>query len=1191
MLFSLAIFLSAVIAHSQTLSFTANFTTVNIGDTITFTNTSTGFPPGTTIFVWDFGENCDTSWIYNPSNCLENQSSTGIKKHVYTTAGIHQVVLYYQTSGPGLSSTWSILNITVLPACTTPEPPVDCELVRNGNFDTGVGTNTIIPANIHGIRNACPWVIPITVRKNCTTGTVYSTTIDQGGTSDLFNTGNGSPVQVPTNQFGTQNPRSGSGYAGIGTYGTNLQGYPYSEYIQQELDAPLLSGVVYNVSFYVSLAEGSSRITDIGAILSNTSSVGNICLSDPSTIIDQNISVTSVDVSSGPINDITNWVLVSGTVVGAGQKYITIGRFKWSGNSAVQTRTPDFSYANIAYNPSCYYFIEDVSVAPQCCFNPISQNVWYNTTTTTSSQIYVFNGNNAIVNGKTLYIDDLMTVDQNITFTNCTLWMGPDARIDVQTGKTITFNNCTLDAGCEMWYGVYVPTGAAANFTGCMVRNAKNAAISFNNGDVNIATSTFDKNYYHVWVSGGTGAVHNLTVTGSTFDCTGNLIAPYNTVNTLTHSAFLIQQSQARVDIGGNTIRNCNYGVNASTSNIKITGNTFTNMTCANFFGCVSSGSFPTAVKASGNNMSSFIPTVEVSGGNTINGMYRGIDVSTNYNVIINGNTISTPATVSHQRGISVANCNANNSINITLNNITNGIWGIYCGFNAGNNLQIVRNTLTFNNQSATSIGILVEEVNNTNNQLYSIRDNTISWYNKGIRGTNCRRSTFSNNNVNLTSLPTFAVEGIRVETSPQTSITLNTVSGNSTNWQGTGIRSETNSVSTISCNNTNNIGRAIFMSGVATLSVKENEMNTDETGLFLNYALIGEQLAGPILPMNAWYGAHTNHIYSYYSNNTGTVANRTYRLHPSHLGSPFYPNPFVNTWGPGLPYNPENINLTRILVLPSTCVTLADTDHVSLPGGMMAIANDEQDYGNYDDAARFYNEKALYSMLKDDTTGLAQQPAYSSFMQEKQNDNVGKMDKLEEFIDRKDVDSATSQLSNIVPVNDVEEAAKNVYGIFIDHVMPTPDSIAIPADKIAYLESIAYECPYEKGPGVYSARVILHTVFPENNYQNPCELGINPDAVAKKAGPDTDNAGVTFDIYPNPTTGDAFATISIANYDKAVIELVNQQGIKVEVLTIPKGLKQFSIALPMENKTAGLYYYNFVVDGKIAAKGKIVKQ
>jgi hypothetical protein len=290
-------------------------------------------------------------------------------------------------------------------------------------------------------------------------------------------------------------------------------------------------------------------------------------------------------------------------------------------------------------------------------------------------------------------------------------------------------------------------------------------------------------------------------------------------------------------------------------------------------------------------------------------------------------------------------------------------------------------------------------------------------------------------------------------------------------------------------------------------------------------------------------------------------------------------------------PYNQEAILNTRVLVQNSVCVTLADTDRVSLPGQMMAVVNSNQDYGDFDEAARFYNEKALYAALKDDTTGLALLPEYNTFMQDKQNDNISKLDKLEELIDKKDADSATVQLSSIAPINDVEEISKNVYGIFIAYVMQRPDSFSIPADKIAYLESVAYECPYQKGPGVYSARVILHTILPENTYENPCELGINPDAMAKKIASDPDNKETKFEVYPNPTTGDALATISIGAYDKAVIEIINQQGIKTDVVNIPKGLKQFSITLPMENKTVGLYFYNFVVDGKIIAKGKIVKQ
>ena len=95
-----------------------------------------------------------------------------------------------------------------------------------------------------------------------------------GGSSDYYNScaPAASYVSTPGNGFGTQVPRTGSGYAGFILRPTNL----YREYLEVQLTTPLVAGNTYQVSFYVSLADQSKWAIDkFGAYLS-VGSVGPI---------------------------------------------------------------------------------------------------------------------------------------------------------------------------------------------------------------------------------------------------------------------------------------------------------------------------------------------------------------------------------------------------------------------------------------------------------------------------------------------------------------------------------------------------------------------------------------------------------------------------------------------------------------------------------------------------------------------------------------------------------------------------------------------------------------------------------------------------------------------------------------------------------------------------------------------------
>jgi hypothetical protein len=164
---------------------------------------------------------------------------------------------------------------------------------------------------------------------------------------------------IPINIFGTQSPRSGSGYTGIISGAAFISNPPdgaeYREYIEGQLTTPLITGKNYCVGFYISLAGKRCNYS--------TDMIGIYFSSDSLLSATQNSIVVTPQIENqinNYLNDTTNWIKFSGTFTAiGGERFITIGNFR-NQNST--------NYYNLNYfpnypdNTSVYYYIDDVSV-------------------------------------------------------------------------------------------------------------------------------------------------------------------------------------------------------------------------------------------------------------------------------------------------------------------------------------------------------------------------------------------------------------------------------------------------------------------------------------------------------------------------------------------------------------------------------------------------------------------------------------------------------------------------------------------------------------------------------------------------------------------------------------------------------------------------------------------------------------
>ena len=212
------------------------------------------------------------------------------------------------------------------------------DLVPNGDFEA----YTLCPDYVSQIDRATGWSRPTE------------------GTSDYFNACLAAPfsMSVPANQFGTQEARSGNGYAGFYSF---YETGPFStpgdddrEYVTYPLSSELIAGNTYAITFHVSLSDVSKyAVNELGALLSR----------EIPTRADELPIALQPQVTHGAttwLDEKEGWTRITGCVVAdSAYRYITIGNFRDGATTAWLEVPTDYPLTYFSY-----YYVDDVSVEP-----------------------------------------------------------------------------------------------------------------------------------------------------------------------------------------------------------------------------------------------------------------------------------------------------------------------------------------------------------------------------------------------------------------------------------------------------------------------------------------------------------------------------------------------------------------------------------------------------------------------------------------------------------------------------------------------------------------------------------------------------------------------------------------------------------------------------------------------------------
>lgn len=172
----------------------------------------------------------------------------------------------------------------------------------------------------------------------------------------------GSELGVPLNVVGYQEPHTGHAYTWITTMmkyypptpkDTNARGY-----VQAKLTTPLMAGVTYYATYWVSLADSSMyACNNMGIYFSDSALTYPTVTYVKSNLIPQ----IQNDPINHPLNDAENWIKISGkyTAVG-GEKYIVIGNF--TPNYLCDTSLNDIH--SLTALQQANYYIDDIILSP-----------------------------------------------------------------------------------------------------------------------------------------------------------------------------------------------------------------------------------------------------------------------------------------------------------------------------------------------------------------------------------------------------------------------------------------------------------------------------------------------------------------------------------------------------------------------------------------------------------------------------------------------------------------------------------------------------------------------------------------------------------------------------------------------------------------------------------------------------------
>ncbi len=1044
-----------------------------------------------------------------------------------------------------------------------------------GQLGNGLGNSTTnIPVQVSGITTA----IAISAGAEhaialLADGTVWAW--GKGGEGQLGNgfTGNNfSPVQVlsgvATSLTNVVQIDAGSYHNivlksdnTVWTWGNNLDGQLGIGTYSQSNFAVNSSGLSSGTQIDIAAGEGFTMVLNNGG---STKVVGSndrsrLGLNTPTSAPWPNTPITGPPITNAidiviPPNAMHGWAITStGQVwswgnndngaVGIGATPVTVDTPTLVSSNAC-TAAPSVSNRP---QPCCVAVLED----ERTVIGTNNGNVTF-----TTSQTY---------NNLNMAIFGTMTLNGGThTFTSCDVVMGKDAKIIVNYPAQLIIQTGSHFYACsDMWDGIEVNNRAIVQVkTSCIIEDAEIAVDIKYGASYTLNNATFNCNYIHVRKTmPSTGTPYytgDYRIVKCKFKCQTtaslggvsvytNLLPPRQ--NTIT--AIGIQAIGVPKLLVGNTLANAN---------------TFENSGCGTW--------------------AQTVPRVEV-----IYNTFRDM--------------IQAGAQVWDGPGL------GGETIRIAKNTLERMPFGIYCIDNPKATIKIDSNTVNFAGMLTPPLimtGITVEELvpgNSTFPNKVRIFDNNVFNAPCGIKAVNLFGSFVPNvstyigeNEITHTKIPNDAQSGILAQNVTGTVIQNNNVSHptSAVNWWEAGIRVSGNN-DFVMCNTTHHIGKGLFFDNDLRPNTKlvKNIMDQNQTGLFLNYAIIGAQGSTVGEPNdNEWSVATTWSAINPHIESFGSGANGA--LSPFHVQAPgaqFYPLHRTGTSaGVAVPTpttTAKNWTLGCYFTPPSF-KTGGENPALVEALAMVAEEQDALPQSLRESSMAWAGQYGLYKQLLADEELRYADDRLNAYFTEKEAGNMGLLTRaMAEFqamrLEHQD-DISVENISMVGSLSSELEPEKRLAEVLSILYANIADLNAVSDVQEERLREIAKMCPIDEGFGVYVARsALLKLDTLPVGYTSECE---QLPAASKQKDSEFGGAESLFRIYPNPTNGVLSIDYTLATNEQGLLEVFDVVGSVVMTRPLKQGETNQTIDLTTIN--SGVYLVRILVNGEVRLGQKITK-
>jgi hypothetical protein len=506
------------------------------------------------------------------------------------------------------------------------------------------------------------------------------------------------------------------------------------------------------------------------------------------------ITVANSNINFGilPVNPTTCAPGQSITLTASGATSYVWQPGSFTGNTISVSPLTTTTYTVTATNSSGCTDTKTVTVTVTApCNAGLTINYYVPCSGTTTSAVFAV-GNNGLVANKNISISGVLTVNNNIAFSNCNFVMAPGARIVVNPNIELSIISNTHIFSCgNMWDGIYLNgnNSKLTVLTNAFIEDAINTiVVPANGGTYTIQDAIFNRNLTVIKVTGKTnpGTIRhsiitsrlNLYSTGATVtNREGNLTnytktslkAPYSDRTGL-YGVNATDVGNIYIGIDGgagrtNTFDAIMCGVSLIRTNAIIYNNIFqylllgSNFACQIGTTCLFEPGY--GIAASGSTTAPYSITIGNSNGsyraNSFFNTHLAINVNNYKTISVVNNTINNTSTGSTNlsatgygaQGIYVRPALNNNTIDVISNSVTNcavGIWVSRTG--NGRNSQWVfidHNTVKANSTGYCNSGITVSDIGNTVNTTptdkIKVQYNTIQQAYTCVTATNVKNS------------------------------------------------------------------------------------------------------------------------------------------------------------------------------------------------------------------------------------------------------------------------------------------------------------------------------------------------------------------------------------------------------------------------------------------------------------------